>query len=446
MFRKILSNRLSLRLGSVLLLTALLVMPLFASLPARAQGSWEMVASGLNNPRGLTFAPNGALYVAEAGTGGPNCYALDPSDPTALTCIGTTGSITRVWKGQQSRVVNGLVSLADPSGFGSLGPTDISFKNPALASIVVGLGADPRERDELASTVNPLFGNLGHLVKMVSPNNKWQYTADVSAYEVVANPDGEDPAQGGIDSNPYAVNSDGGKIIVADAGGNDLLKVMQVNNISTLAVFPPATWVVPDPPPFPGLPPPGTPIPVDAVPTSVVKGPDGYYYVGQLASISVDDANVYRIPPGGGEPEEYVSGLTAIIDVAFAPDGSLYVLEIFKNGLLAGELFGDLTGSLLHVATDGTITEIASEGLTAPGGLAVGPDGSIYVSNFSIFPGAGEVVRISPDYRPGDAPAAPSAAAPGLPSGSILKLFGIDLNKLAAPQLDFSARLPMIQR
>src|SRR5439155_12133018 len=29
------------------------------------------VATGLANPRGLAFAPNGTLYVAEAGSGGP---------------------------------------------------------------------------------------------------------------------------------------------------------------------------------------------------------------------------------------------------------------------------------------------------------------------------------------------------------------------------------------
>jgi hypothetical protein len=46
--------------------------------------------------------------------------------------------------------------------------------------------------------------------------------------------------------------------------------------------------------------------------------------------------------------------------------------------------------------------------------------------------------------NPTGPPAAPLAAAPALPSGSILKLFGIDLNKLAAPQVVFSARLPMI--
>ena len=30
----------------------------------------DVVATGLNNPRGLAFAPNGQLFVAEAGSGG----------------------------------------------------------------------------------------------------------------------------------------------------------------------------------------------------------------------------------------------------------------------------------------------------------------------------------------------------------------------------------------
>jgi glucose/arabinose dehydrogenase len=35
-----------------------------------AQSGWQVVATGLANPRGLNFAPNGDLYVAEAGRGG----------------------------------------------------------------------------------------------------------------------------------------------------------------------------------------------------------------------------------------------------------------------------------------------------------------------------------------------------------------------------------------
>jgi hypothetical protein len=40
----------------------------------------SVYASGLEGPRGLTFGPDGLLYVAEAGHGG-----TDPAVPTAMT-------------------------------------------------------------------------------------------------------------------------------------------------------------------------------------------------------------------------------------------------------------------------------------------------------------------------------------------------------------------------
>ena len=62
------------------------------------------------------------------------------------------------------------------------------------------------------------------------------------------------------------------------------------------------------------------------------------------------------------------------------------------NGLLSG----DPAGALTRIEADGSRTDIDVPGLIAPGGLAFGTDGSIYVTNKSIFPGQGEVLRIKP--------------------------------------------------
>ncbi|NJR40680.1 MAG: hypothetical protein HC781_19930 [Leptolyngbyaceae cyanobacterium CSU_1_4] len=41
----------------------------------------EVLASGLDSPRGLTFGSDGALYVTEAGRGGPGASIPSPSIP-----------------------------------------------------------------------------------------------------------------------------------------------------------------------------------------------------------------------------------------------------------------------------------------------------------------------------------------------------------------------------
>jgi hypothetical protein len=66
-----------------------------------------------------------------------------------------------------------------------------------------------------------------------------------------------------VDSNPVDVLVDRGHFVVADAGGNAIDVVDHKGRISNLAVFPNR------PVPFGGV-----TIPMQAVPTSVVVGPD----------------------------------------------------------------------------------------------------------------------------------------------------------------------------
>ena len=83
-----------------------------------------VVMSGLDNPRGLAFGPEGGLYVAEAGRGGPGPCEVIRGE---LQCVGDSGAVSRLWGGTQERIATGLPSYAPESGAGATGPHDISL-------------------------------------------------------------------------------------------------------------------------------------------------------------------------------------------------------------------------------------------------------------------------------------------------------------------------------
>src|SRR4051812_36815304 len=83
---------------------------------ATASGGPHVIASGLDNPRGLDFGSGGELYVAEAGRGGSDCTLENPEGGGA-GCFGKTGAITKIDKrGTKQRVVSNLPSVASPTG------------------------------------------------------------------------------------------------------------------------------------------------------------------------------------------------------------------------------------------------------------------------------------------------------------------------------------------
>jgi hypothetical protein len=342
----------------------------------------SIVATGLNNPRGLNFGPDGALYVAEAGIGGAGPCGPGPEGDR---CYGESGSITRIdpQLNSQTRVRSNLPSLATPDGSFAIGIHDLSFQGLGNTVFTMGFAGNPEDRTVHFGPAGMNFARLGR----INAVGKLALTQDLGGYEIENNPTGDE-----VDSNPYSILALAGRTVLTDAGGNALNQVSVNGAISTLATFPDRMVLAP---PFLELPP-GTLIPMDTVPTAVAQGPDGAFYVGQLTGFPfpADDANVYRVPAKGGTPTVYAGGFTAVIDVAFGADGSMYVVELARNGLLAAFIDGDWSGSLIRVSPDGTRTELAAGMLTAPGGVAVGGDGALYVTNNSIYSGTGQVIRI----------------------------------------------------
>ncbi|HKQ00659.1 MAG TPA: ScyD/ScyE family protein [Actinomycetes bacterium] len=341
-------------------------------------GGLKVVADGLNNPRGIGFGPDGALYVAESGKGGTGpCI---PSPEGGEACFGRSGSVTRITRHSQHRVLTGLPSTAAPDGTAAAGPVDLGFSGWTGYLLIGNPGGGTATRKALG----PGAGRFGKLLKV--DLHGIRSVADFPRFEENNNPDGN-LAEGGVDSNPNGLLVGHKSQYVTDAGGNDLLKVDRKGRISVVAVFPPL-------PPAPA-PPDGALVPPQAVPTSVVRGPDGALYVGQLTGFPFPPggANVYRVVPGH-DPEVFKGGFTNIIDIAFDKRGHLYVLEIATDGLLNAPENELPVGRLVRVNKDGSTTTLASEGLNAPGGFVLGHHAA-YITNNSILPGAGQVVKVA---------------------------------------------------
>ena len=99
-------------------------------------GEITIVADNLNNPRQIAVH-DGAIYVAEAGTGGDIC------PPGTGACLGFTGSVTRVKHHHAERVQTGLLSVASPEG-DVVGVDSLAFKGSKLYGVATGTCAvDP---------------------------------------------------------------------------------------------------------------------------------------------------------------------------------------------------------------------------------------------------------------------------------------------------------------
>jgi hypothetical protein len=387
--------------------------------PAGAHGNRHagpkvrVVASGLNNPKHLTFGPGG-LYVAESGTGGPvtpDCVnAIGTQGAPTSFCEGPTGSVSLLTRWGKRTVLSGLPSVTEQDNQETLGPSAVTFAGggflrPRLAVLFQDVLVNADGTTSVPGGAPDAFGKL-MLATRPRFSPAWPVLADVAAF-ASANPQSPDTL-GGIpggettfDSDPYDVVPYRGGYAIADAAANSVLWLSPHGHLSMLARLPTTPETIPAGALGPGSP--ALDVDAQAVPTSIAVGRDGALYVGTLRGVPSlpGTADVFRVVPGRA-PVAAVTGLTSVTDVAFDHEGRLLVLEFNIGGLL-----GPPTnpGALLRVTFRGhhspAIETLPVSGLSEPTGLAVGPGrrGAVYISNHGTSPGtatpSGEVLRVS---------------------------------------------------
>src|SRR5437764_14621985 len=105
---------------------------------------------------------------------------------------------------------------------------------------------------------------------------------------------------------PFDLIAMGGSLYVTDGNYNRVLKVTSNGTVTTFVDFP-----------------------GDPTSTGAAAGPDGNLYVAQfgLAPYTPGSGHVDQVAPDGTIPEGAVRNLTTPVDVAFAPDGPMLVLQ-----------------------------------------------------------------------------------------------------------------------
>ncbi|CAN5496123.1 hypothetical protein BH23CHL2_BH23CHL2_06400 [soil metagenome] len=357
-----------------LVMAALLIMTVAAAIPAYAQSqtSIEIYASGLINPKGMAFTPDGTLYIAESGAPGDVMVPL-PAAFGGEGPIGRGGRVSSVPpNGERQDFVTDLPNIGLYGGIEMIGAGSVAVLDGELYEVAAG-----------HMTISPLLSR-------VTPEGELETISDVGAFND-ANPPPPSNGDAVPMGNPYDLIALDGKLYITDGNYNRIIEATLDGELSVLA-----QWE-------------NSPVTVGG---AAGPGPEGApaLYVAQFgpAPYLPGTGRIDRVTPEGEITEGVVSDLTTPIDVAFAPDGTMYVLQ-YAAEFSAEELrYIPFGGEVQRVNADGTTSSVVT-GLVFPTSLAFGPDGALYVTNYGNEgnEGQGQVLKVIPGETPASGPEVP---------------------------------------
>lgn len=328
-------------------------------------------ATGLTSPRGLTFGPDGALYVAEAGVGGtltpdvgPDC-PLVPNIYSPYTA-GYSGRVVKVRKNGSLQVVaDNLPSMTDNGG-AHYGPTDVAFIGKTLYVLIEMGGCSHAMPDDLPAILRV---NRDGTTTNVANLNAWHW-ANPPNFIKDENPATTDQEPGGVFHSMiaigkylYVIETNRGFVLRVDPKTGVITKLydMTIDNREHNPI--------------------------------VMTRRGNRFYVGtfgedegksELAVFDKDFAS-YTLPFQSRDP---------IVGLAWRCD-DLYAVEIFPYD---NQWAPEAANLVKFDRKTGKRKKVLEGFASYPNGLIVGPDGALYTSNWGISsgPGDGEILRIDP--------------------------------------------------
>lgn len=320
---------------------------------AAASGPITVLASGLTNPRGFDWAPDGTLYLALAGNGGGPSIAVAPG---FTVDHGLSSSIVTVAGGCATPVALGLVSSVWEEAGWIWGAMDVTFLDGEPYALLSGAGPSFLSPSSLSGVFRL---NADGTMTLVADLTNWlpQHPPTFMA------PDA------GSDGSLFDLEAAGDSLVLSVADIGLIIRVTPATGeIATVADLSEG-HLVPD-----GL---------------AVDG-DGNIYVGFETTPPYDEgmSKVVKIAPDGSMTDVW-TGLTAVTDIAIGPDGLLYASEMSTVTTDAEPFLTPNTGKIVRQTGPDTQDDVVTE-LPYPVYIGFDASGRLVIDTPAFGPDKGE--------------------------------------------------------